>query len=86
MTLEEFARKNDLPQEWVSQRQECEGIVRDPQFWSHPELQTAARKLALEASDILQNTITLRKADRSIIGDHCGRKDGAIHHQASGHP
>jgi len=60
MTLEEFAQSHNLPQEWIVLRHECEGIVRDPQFWSKSELQTAARSLALRASDILRDAIRTR--------------------------
>ncbi len=61
MTLEEFAAKHNLPAEWLALRHACEAIVRDPQFWSRPELQSEARKLALEASDILRLAITTKK-------------------------
>ncbi len=64
MTLEEFAANHNLTPERIALRHECEGIVRDPQFWSRPELQSEARKLAIQASDILRLAITTKK-DRS---------------------
>lgn len=57
MTLESFAQLHNLPNEWLILRHECEGIVQDPQFWYRSELQTAARALAVRASDILQEAI-----------------------------
>lgn len=57
MTLEDFAKLHSLPDEWLKLRHECEGIVLDPQFWSNSELQTAARLLALRASDLLRDAI-----------------------------
>lgn len=62
VTLEEFARAHNLPAQWLTLRQECESIVRDPQFWARPDLQTAARKLAVQASDILHGAIRASKA------------------------
>lgn len=61
MTLEQFADQHNLPNEWTVLRRECEAIVSDPQFWSRPDLQTEARKLAVEASDILHNVIRAGK-------------------------
>ncbi len=54
MSLEQFAEAHRLPQRWLSLRRDCEVLVRHPQFWSRPELQDLARKLATEASDILR--------------------------------
>ncbi len=53
MTLEEFAATHGLPPQWVELRKQCEAIIRDPQFWSRPDLKDAARTLAQEASDML---------------------------------
>jgi hypothetical protein len=53
MTLEEFSNAHNLPPRWLSLRRESEAIVRDPQFWSRTDMQNRARKLAVEASDIL---------------------------------
>ncbi len=64
MTLAEFAHLHDLPEKWLALRRECEAIARDPQFWSSPDLQTAARKLAVRASDILRDAITVSNAMR----------------------
>ncbi len=61
MTLEEFAAKHNLVPEWLALRHECEGIVRDPQFWSRPDLQSEARRLAVQASDILRLAITTKR-------------------------
>ena len=57
MTLEEFAALHNLPAQWLVLRHDCEMIVRDPQFWNRAELQSAARKLAVQASDILNSAI-----------------------------
>ena len=54
MSLEEFAQVHGLPEKWLLLRRRGEILVRDPQFWSRPDLQEAARKLATEASDILR--------------------------------
>jgi len=55
MSLEDFAARNNLPPEWIALRHACEGIVGDPQFWSRPDLQSEAHKLAMQASDILHS-------------------------------
>ncbi len=54
MTLEQFAEVHGLPERWLSLRRDCEALARKPQFWSRPDLQDAARKLAAEASNILR--------------------------------
>lgn len=54
MSLEEFARLNQLPPQWLLLRRECNVLVGDPQFWYRPDLQDQARKLAAEASKILR--------------------------------
>lgn len=53
MTLEEFANVLGLPERWLLLRRECEALVCLPQYWYRPEMQNAARMLAVEASDIL---------------------------------
>ncbi len=53
-SLEQFAETHGLPEGWLSLRRDCEALARQPQFWSRPDLQDAARKLAIEASDILR--------------------------------
>ncbi len=54
MTLKEFALEHSLPEQWLVLRRQCEEIVVQPQYWSRPDLQNAARLLATEASDILR--------------------------------
>lgn len=53
MTLEEFAKIHELPERWLLLRRECAALVRHPQYWYRPDMQNAARILAVEASDIL---------------------------------
>jgi hypothetical protein len=53
MTLEEFANVHELPERWLSLRRECEALVCHPQYWYRPDMQNAARILAVEASHIL---------------------------------
>lgn len=53
-SLEQFAERHGLPERWLSLRRDCEALARQPQFWSQPDLQDAARKLAIAASDILR--------------------------------
>jgi hypothetical protein len=53
MSLEEFARIHNLGPIWVELRQECDRIVSRPDFWYRKELQSAARELAVKASDML---------------------------------
>ncbi len=62
MRLEEFARVHNLPERWLLLRQECEELVKNPAFWSRPDLQESARRLATEASNILQYQLQLRRA------------------------
>lgn len=52
-TLEQFAEAHNLPLRWLELRRGCESIVRDPQFWSRQDLQTKARELAVQASELL---------------------------------
>ena len=58
MTLEVFAQVHDLSARWLELRKACESIVARPDFWYQLGLQEAARKLALEASDILVKALT----------------------------
>jgi hypothetical protein len=53
MTLEAFARSHKAPPHWLELREACEGIVRQPDFWYRPDSQEQARRLAVEASEIL---------------------------------
>lgn len=71
MSLEEFARLNQLPLRWLLLRQECNVLVGDPRFWYRRDLQDQARKLATEASEILRvnssgrnGNLNLREQDR----------------------
>lgn len=57
MTLETFARVHDLPARWLELRKDCEDIVARPDFWYRADLQDAAKKLALEASDMLVDAL-----------------------------
>jgi hypothetical protein len=61
MTLEAFARVHDLPARWLELRKACKSIVARPDFWYQLDLQEAARKLALEASDILVKALTSKE-------------------------
>jgi hypothetical protein len=70
MTLEDFAAKHNLPPKWIALRHACEGIVRDPQFWSRPDLQSEACKLATQASDMLRLAITVKKDQRHTSAPH----------------
>lgn len=53
MSLEEFARIHNLGPTWLELRYECNRIVARPDFWYRKELQSAARELAVKASDML---------------------------------
>jgi hypothetical protein len=53
MTLEEFAKANELPERWLSLRRELDALVRRSRYWYRSDMQNAARGLATEASDIL---------------------------------
>lgn len=54
MSLEQFAETHGLPERWLSLRRDCEALAIHPQFWSRPDLQDSARRLATEASNILR--------------------------------
>ncbi len=69
MTLEEFARVYQLPERWLSLRHECEALVSDPQYWYRRDMQSAARALAAEASDILHARLADRKEQRVLCSD-----------------
>ncbi len=62
MTLEQFADTHHLPERWLSLRRECEMLARDPRFWTQPDLQSRARKLAVEASEILHAKLARKTA------------------------
>ena len=57
MTLEEFARAHNLPPRWLELRRQCEGRVRQPDFWYRTDLRQQASTLAIQASDILDSTL-----------------------------
>lgn len=52
-TLEEFAIKHQLPPPWLELRKACNQFVERADFWYRVDLRDAARRLAVEASDIL---------------------------------
>lgn len=62
MTLEAFARAHKLPPRWLDLREACENIVRQPEFWYRHDLQERAKKLAVEASEILVRATTAHAA------------------------
>jgi hypothetical protein len=62
MTLEAFARAHKLPPRWLDLRKACESIVRRPDFWYRRDLQERAKKLAVEASEMLAGSATARAA------------------------
>ncbi len=68
VSLEQFAEANGLPERWLSLRRDCEALARQPQFWSQPALQDAARKLATEASNILHEQ-RRNRANHSLLCD-----------------
>ena len=57
MTLHEYARAHGLPQHWLKLRHQCEELVRRSDFWYRPELKDDARRLAVDASDMLASVI-----------------------------
>jgi len=56
-SLEEFAARHQLPPCWVELRKACNRIVARSDFWYRPELIDQARRLAGEASAILQTVL-----------------------------
>lgn len=56
-TLEEFADKHCLPIRWLQLRKACDRLAGRADFWYRPELLNQARRLAVEASDILTSTL-----------------------------
>ncbi len=68
MSLRQFAEVHGLPERWLSLRRDCEALVRQPQFWSRPDLQDAARMLATEASDILREQ-RYDRPDHGVLWD-----------------
>lgn len=66
MSLEEFARLNQLPPRWLLLRRECNVLVGDPRFWYRPDLQSQASKLATEASEILRVYLSGRNVNLNL--------------------
>jgi hypothetical protein len=56
-TLEEFASKHRLPPRWLEVRKACNQLVKRADFWYQVGLRDAARRLAVEASDILRSAL-----------------------------
>lgn len=73
VSLEQFAQMHGLPERWLSLRRRCETLARYPQFWSRPDLQEAARKLATEASEILRE----QRYDRANHISLCSKSKNA---------
>lgn len=53
-SLEKFTSKHRLPARWLELRKACNRLVARSDFWYRPELIDQARRLAGEASEILQ--------------------------------
>lgn len=66
-SLEEFARRHHLPPRWLELRKACNRLVARSDFWYRPELIDQARRLAGEASEILQTA--LRQAKHPVRGE-----------------
>jgi hypothetical protein len=68
MTLEAFAQALSLPPVWLELRRRCEDIVKQPDFWYRIDLRQQASELAINASDILDSTLseTARARTRSF--------------------
>jgi hypothetical protein len=56
-TLEEFASTHQLPPRWLEVRRDCNQFVERADFWYRVDLRDAARRLAVEASDILHSVL-----------------------------
>ena len=69
MTLHEYAKAQGLPQHWLDLRQKCEDLVRLSDFWYRPELKDEARRLAVEASDLLTSALNQASERRT---NHAG--------------
>jgi hypothetical protein len=73
MTLEAFAQAHNLPRRWLELRRRCEEIVRQPDFWYRTDLRQQASELAIQASNILDSTLSEsapRGRDRSEASDN----------------
>ncbi|HEV2396412.1 MAG TPA: hypothetical protein VGS27_05705 [Candidatus Sulfotelmatobacter sp.] len=58
MTLEAFAQAHSLPPRWLELRRRCEDMVRQPDFWYRTDLRQQASELAIQASNILNSTLS----------------------------
>ncbi len=58
VTVHEYAQAHGLPPHWLELRRECDELVRRSDFWYRPELKDDARRLAVEASDLLASVIS----------------------------
>ena len=58
MTLEAFAQAHSLPPVWLDLRRRCEAIVKQPAFWYRTDLRQRAGDLAIQASNILDVTLS----------------------------
>jgi hypothetical protein len=73
MTLEAFAQAHNLPPIWLELRRRCEDMVRQPDFWYRADLRQKAGELAIQASDILDSTLSdtvQQRRDRSEEPDN----------------
>ena len=57
LRLEQFASRHHLPPCWLQLRKACNRLVARSDFWYLPELIDQARRLAGEASEILQTVL-----------------------------
>lgn len=55
----EFVSKHQLPLRWLELREACNRLVERIDFWYRADIRDAARRLAVEASDILPATLKL---------------------------
>jgi len=54
-TLEEFAGEHELPPRWLEVRRACTQLVERADFWHRADLRDAARRFAVEASDLFHS-------------------------------
>ena len=65
-TLEEFAGEHELPPRWLEVRRACTQLVERADFWHRADLRDAARRFAVEASDLFHSGL---KTDTSFFHD-----------------
>ena len=65
-TLEEFAGEHELPPRWLEVRRACNQLVEPADFWYRADLRDAARRFAVEASDLFHSGL---KTDTSFFDD-----------------